>query len=347
MLKFFWRQSVQIQIRKFYSKKQKLGILLGRNEDLKSAKQSTNDIMQKPNLEESESQTREYWYSDPYLLSESIRDLFDKSEKFGVEDTIDKVENLITRHRGASNSAVFGLIFNRLLQLNRPASVWKFYQIMHDRKVKPSDGGLVTLLKSLKYLQESEQEIFNRAKLLIKDLSNSPIQTNALLSLCLFGKSQNWTELGLKTVRQLVAGGKEADVTTFNYALAVCLKKRSAESMKLGSQLFDMAKKTNALNEKTVTLYLKCLLKSQLDTASEAKDLVREYLGIPTGPSQSAISNPVFKLDNEKLQLLLQLCGKFRDPALAIQWYNLCIRENLLNIDDKSRAAYIMYCVFT
>ncbi|KAJ3275284.1 hypothetical protein HDV01_001011 [Terramyces sp. JEL0728] len=247
--------------------------------------------------------TRQYWYSDPFQLSEAIK------AKSNDEQLI---VNLIKNHTGASNAEVFGTAFAELSRNNHHQLVLDLYEVMEKRKIKLTEKGFTSLINS--YAVIGNENGLKKAFSLFEDTEKSDIQYNVMLKYCLrFGKSSGY-DMAMNLYQDMTKNEgdkkktpKQLDSTTVSLLMRTCIKKSTKESIELAMALYKMAKP----DEKTFIAYVQLATKLKMHSALGA---IENNYGLGERRGQ-------FKLTTESLTQLMYYASAIKYPALGQKWY--------------------------
>ncbi|KAJ3321130.1 hypothetical protein HDV06_004583 [Boothiomyces sp. JEL0866] len=311
-------------IRQLMTKRQKLNLLYERKADTDleairakySKTESAERIKPKTNLapiqmenpvnEFVESKpTRQYWYSDPFQLSEVIKAKCNDPQL---------ILNLIKSHTGASNAEVFGTAFAVLSKNNNHHLVLELFELMEKRKIKLSEKGFTSLINSFSVV--GKEAGLKKAFALFEVTEKSVIQYNVMLKYCWrYAKSSGYEMAKnlyydmIKDTEKKKQKAVHLDSTFVSLIMRICIKKSTKESIDFAMSLYKKAKP----DEQIFIAYVQ--LATILKNHSALKEIENIYgLGNKQGK---------FKLTTESLTQLMYYASAIKYPALGRKWYEM------------------------
>jgi hypothetical protein len=320
--------------RSFVTKRQRLQFILNRNGKSTSLPIVPAKIVTKtmePKKEDKELRgPRMYWYTDPYLLGSAISKLFLHAESKGVQSTIVMVQDLVLRHKGASNAQVFGLIFKHLSELKKYKEVFEFYDIAKERRLSLTDQGVSSLLNALAFLDMDKQKKIKLGKLIFDGSEKSPLHVSALLRVSTTCYDQGGIEYGIRSYLELISKRESkteedhTDIQLYTSLFSLLAKKPSANNNSMAKSIFLDMERKKKVDDQLLAAYLNILSKSS-SAPQEALSLIGKYLKYPTSHKEQPLEPK--KITVEVLTILLYIAAKLQYPSLAQRWVDLANLE--------------------
>ncbi|KAJ3254955.1 hypothetical protein HK103_006752 [Boothiomyces macroporosus] len=297
-------------IRSIMTKRQKLNLIYQKTKDVDldaiKSKYSEKSEFKKPTplqkAPEEIKPNRQYWYNDPFQLSEVIK---------AKSSDPQLIVNLIQSHTGASNAEVFGTAFAVLSKNNHHQPVLDLFELMEKRRLKLTEKGFTSLINSFAVI--GKESGLKKAFLLFEETEKSVIQYNVMLKYCLrYGKTAGYDlakNLYHDMTKNDTKGKKQLDSTTVSLLMRICIKKSTKESLDLAMSIYKKAKP----DEQTFIAYVQ--LATKLKIHSALKEIENNY-GLGEKKAK-------FKLTTESLTQLMYYASAIKYPALGQKWYDM------------------------
>lgn len=312
-----------------------------------------------PNQELAEIQApkRQNWFNDPHLLSERINQITKKSLNGhgDIQEATSEIVDLINRHTGSSNSKVFGIALNGLTKMGQYEKALYIYQLMTERKLKPTEQTLTTLLDLLSHLNMSVghlkninssgngvNENFELAMKLYSSAQPSTIHLNSILRFLSTCPGMQGYDEGLKIFKE--ADPCLYDSITYSQIFKILSLCPSLKNQHYCHELFKAAESKNLIDD-FVLLDFIGFYKSAVHmntTFDFILSVIEVYFGLPSTRNKSFNRGEKYRPINIiQLTALLKISLRMKNPAMGIFWYQLVQKELNLKSDEKMKIALV------
>jgi hypothetical protein len=270
----------------------------------------TNKFVPKKKVEMKEKKKggeREFWYSNPTLLSQSLPKL-----------PFTTGQELLQRHK-ASTPEVWSSFLKILLDRKEYKNILKAYQ---ENTICLNQSGLTCVLMAIANL--GQEENLTIAKKAFDSLEEKSTQNNGTMLLVYAKLSGSYEsnvavlEILNNIVKPDSAKSKQTpiDIQTCNNVIMACKAFYSPKTMEIASTLFNAQPKPD---DQLISTYLSILFIDAVKNRTEFLSIVSKHYNLESRHFKSNTTKTTIPL--KTWTILLYFCMKIQYPLLGLSWY--------------------------
>ena len=266
----------------------------------------TNKVLPQRKLKEipkgehqKEKREREFWYSNPTLLSQSLPKL---TFKTGLD--------LLQKHK-ASTPEVWSSFLKILLDRKEYLNILKAYK---EQEVTLNQSGLTCILTAIANLEVKENlETAKKAFDSVKVKSDQ----NYGSMLLVYSKLSKSLESNIAVLEILkVLNPNKIDIQICTNALQACKQYSSLKTLEIARSLFYVQQKPD---DKLISTFLQILSVDALKNRAEFLTVVKTWYDLE--PRHFKTNTSTIPIPLHTWTVLLYFCMKIRYPMLGLSWY--------------------------